>query len=152
MKRYCHSSGPKCMGTFTLLDYPLGYFQYKYQVRGRRSLIVNVCPQCEADILERMPSTQCERCYVRDLHREKHIILLRTGEMDPLLHRRRAEYLRKEYEKLKEDFKTKADVVVVPMGGRVSPEDASEEVREARRRFEEMCREGDGDDIAEAEV
>ena len=84
------------MGTFTILDYPPGYFAYKYQVRP--GSYVNVCPSCEADVLE---------CYVRDLRARdpltissssqqtglrslEDIELLRTGQIVTGRHRKQA--------------------------------------------------------------
>ena len=39
-----------CGKSFTMADYPAGYFFYKKQIRPGNH--ANVCPSCEADILE----------------------------------------------------------------------------------------------------
>ena len=40
---------PNCDKSFTMLDYPPGYFAYKYQVR--KGSMANTCPSCELKVL-----------------------------------------------------------------------------------------------------
>ena len=85
-----------CMRTFTLYDYPPGYFAYKYHVRPGSS--VGTCPPCEADILERpvhrmrdedplTVSASSQRAGLRIL---EDIELLRTGQIVTDRHRKNA--------------------------------------------------------------
>ena len=52
--RYC-----SCGTVFSMVDYPKGYFRYKKQVR--KGSIMNVCPKCEAGILQRMLEAKASR-------------------------------------------------------------------------------------------
>lgn len=94
--RKCHASGDRCTGTFTMRDYPPGYFAYKYQLKA--GSIVNTCPQCEIDTLERFVevarakdpltiSPGMQRTALRTL---ENIELLRTGRIDTRRHRKQA--------------------------------------------------------------
>ena len=85
-----------CMGTFTLSDYPPGYFAFKYQVRPGTH--VSVCPPCEADILECVveelrsqdPLTIQASSQQNGLRRLEDIELLRTGRIVTDRHRKQA--------------------------------------------------------------
>ena len=86
----------QCMGSFTLSDYPPGYFAYKYHVRP--SSAVNTCPPCEADILERSvrrlrerdPLTISASSQEAGLRWLEDIDLLRTGQIVTERHRKQA--------------------------------------------------------------
>lgn len=94
--RRCHARGDKCMETFTMRDYPSGYFAFKYQLKPNSS--VNTCPQCEIDAWERLVqkareedpitiSSNTQRLALRAL---EDIELLRTGRIDTNRHRKQA--------------------------------------------------------------
>ena len=95
--RICQSGlSGQCMGTFTMRDYPPGYFAYKYELKsGSR---VNTCPRCEVEVQERVvrtareadPLTISARSQRDALEVVKNIELLRTGRIKTDRHRKQA--------------------------------------------------------------
>lgn len=54
--RHCKAGAPPnynglCGKSFTMADYPLGYFTYKGQLQ--KGSVVNTCPKCEVGILRK---------------------------------------------------------------------------------------------------
>lgn len=103
-----------CGETFSLATYPPGAFTYKYQVQANSH--ANVCPSCEADILENTltlaqnstikPATRAQQRkhgeFIRQL--EEDIRLLRTEVVETPRHAKNVlrvygEYLTHEQER-----------------------------------------------------
>lgn len=86
----------RCMGTFTLHDYPPGYFAYKYHVRTGSS--VGTCPRCELVVLEyavhtlrdQDPLTISVKSQRAGLRILEDIELLRTSQIVTARHRKNA--------------------------------------------------------------
>ena len=85
-----------CMVTFTMQDYPPGYFAFKYQVKSGSA--INTCPNCELTILEQFvrdareqdPLTISARMQRAALAKIEDIELLRTGKIVSNRHREQA--------------------------------------------------------------
>lgn len=87
--RKCTGVVEQCPGTFTMRDYPPGYFSYKYQLK--RGYGANTCPRCEAEVLEHF-IRQGREDRPAAVRAREDIELLLTGRVRTERHRKQASH------------------------------------------------------------